>query len=465
MDETATIQIDSLCPKGHGLSTLQRPFPLPPLKIETAHTVPGDTVLVELKKKMRGLKKGRLLEVLKASSDRVIPKCIHANICGGCSLQQMDYASQLKEKERRIQLLFPNEKICSIIAADDIFQYRNKMEFTFSENKKGEKFLGLMIAQGAPYVFNLQECHLASPWFSRILCTVRKWWETSSLTAYHPIKNVGTLRYLTLREARRTGQKMFVLNVSGDPEWAIPRFELDRLQEMISYEPMSIFLRIHQTQKGSPTRFFEMHLKGSDHITEILHLKEASLSFKISPSSFFQPNTLQAEKLYNTAIQTLRDEKIDTLYDLYCGTGTLSMAASFIARQVIGIELSPEAIIDAEENKKQNNLSNIRFFQGDVGKVLSQLEITDEINPPDAVIVDPPRAGLDPAAIEHLKKLKPRLILYISCNPTTQAKNLSELLPCGYEIILVQPVDQFPHTYHIENIVLLKLKLPSGHDG
>jgi 23S rRNA (uracil1939-C5)-methyltransferase len=213
-------------------------------------------------------------------------------------------------------------------------------------------------------------------------------------------------------------------------------------------------LRIHQTKKGSPTHFYEMHLSGPDHIVEKLHLKGGSLTFKISPASFFQPNTLAAEKLYDTAISML--PQCATVYDLYCGTGTLGMIAARHVQQVIGIELSSEAIIDAEANLLQNQIGNMTLHQGDVGKVIARLMSEPHFIPPDAVIVDPPRAGLDPLALQLLKKILPKTIVYISCNPLTQAENVAELQSAGYKLMRLQPLDQFPHTYHIENIALLE---------
>ena len=423
---------------------------------EIAHVIPGDKILFELTRKRRLPKKGRLLEIITPSPDRVEPRCAHARTCGGCCWQQMAYEAQLKQKQERVRKAF-NCQPDPIIPCDTPFGYRNKMEFTFSENRGGQRYLGLMIAQAEPYVFNLTECHLTSPWFAEVLTSIRTWWETSGIKAYYPPEDTGSLRYLTLREAKRTGQKMAILNVSGNPEFALTRPQLDSyvaaVRSVITDE-ISIFLRIHQTKKGRPTNFFEMHLSGPDHIVEELHLSEGPLSFKISPISFFQPNTLSAEKLYDTALSML--PKCDVVYDLFCGTGTLGMAASRHARQVIGIELSPEAVIDAEENLKRNQITNMTLHQGDVGKVITHLMSLPNFVRPDAVIVDPPRAGLDPLAMHHLKTLLPKTIVYISCNPLTQAENVAELLKVGYQLRRLQPLDQFPHTYHIENIALLE---------
>lgn len=425
-------------------------------EVEIAHVIPGDKILFELTRKKRLPQKGRLLEILESSPDRVVPKCSHAQTCGGCSWQQMDYSAQLKEKQRRVQNAF-NVEPDPIIPCEKVFGYRNKMEFTFSENRAGQKYLGLMIAQAEPYVFNLTECHLTSPWFAEVVSSVRAFWESSSIQAYFPPADRGALRYLTLREAVNTGQRMAILNVSGNPEYALTRKDLDQFTKAIQAaagETTSVFLRIHQTKKGRPTHFYEMHLAGPDHIVEELPLKNGRLSFKISPISFFQPNPTAAVTLYDTAIAMLHD--VEIVYDLYCGTGTLGMAASKRAKTVIGIELSPEAVIDAEENLKRNQISNMRVIQGDVGKVITKLMGEPSFKKPDAVIVDPPRAGLDPLALHLLKSLLPQTIVYISCNPLTQAENVSELEKVGYRLKRLQPIDQFPHTYHIENIALLE---------
>lgn len=424
-------------------------------EVEIAHVIPGDQILFEMTRQKRLPKKGRLLEILTPSPHRVEPRCAHARTCGGCSWQQMAYSAQLQEKQQRVQKAF-GRPTDPILPSPDSFGYRNKMEFTFSENRAGQKYLGLMIAQAEPYVFNLTECHLVSPWFAKILCAIRAWWEASSLKAYFPPADTGHLRYVTMREAVSTQQKMVILNVSGNPDFALTRPDLDNFVAAVEKEiaGASIFLRIHQTKKGRPTHFYEMHLAGPDHIVEELHLQEKTLSFKISPISFFQPNTKAAEILYNTALSMIPPAEV--IYDLYCGTGTLGMIAAAKAKRVIGIELSPEAVLDAEENLKRNQIDNMQVLQGDVGKVLTHLMGEASWRRPNAVIVDPPRAGLDPLALHHLKTLQPQTIIYISCNPITQAQNVEELMKVGYQLQRLQPIDQFPHTYHIENIALLK---------
>jgi 23S rRNA (uracil1939-C5)-methyltransferase len=447
--EALKLSVDSYTLKGYGVASLPSGK-----EIEIAHAAAGDELLVEWRKKRRPPQKGRILEIASPSPDRVEPRCAHARVCGGCCWQQLAYGAQLREKEERVRKAF-GCPVSPIIPAEASFGYRNKMEFTFSENRGGTRYLGLMIAQAEPYVFNLSECHLCPPWFSGAVNAVHGWWESSGLKAYYPPADEGTLRYLTLRHAFRTDQTMAVLNVSGRSEFAPSRAQLDAFAAAIqSISPdASIFLRVHQTKKGKPTQFYEMHLAGPDHIVEELRVQGQTLSFKISPASFFQPNTSQAEKLYDAALSYLPDASV--VYDLYCGTGTLGMAAAKKVSKVISIDLSPESILDAEENLKRNRIENVSLHQGDVGKVLTSLMSHPGFSRPDAVIVDPPRAGLDPLALHHLKTLLPRAILYISCNPITQAANVQELLAAGYRLQALQPVDQFPHTYHIENIAFL----------
>lgn len=437
-------KVKSFCARGYGVVVTETGA-----EVEVAHTVVGDEIQFEWTRKKRTPHKGRLAEVLAASADRVEPRCAHAKTCGGCCWQQIAYEAQLKEKQRRVEVAF-QRSVSPIVPCASPWGYRNKMEFTFSENRAGTKFLGLMIAQAEPYVFNVTECHLVHPWMAEAVCRVRTWWEGSGAKAYHPPEDTGSLRYLTLREGMRTGHRMVVLNVSGNADYALTKGQLEGFVEAVKGESTSVFLRIHQTKKGRPTQFFEMHLAGPDHIVEELHLASGQLSFKISPISFFQPNTLQAEKLYDLALSFL--EESDVVYDLYCGTGTLAMGAALKAKQVIGIELSPEAVIDAEENGVRNGMQNVRFIQGDVGKVLQ----AGNLPKPDVVFVDPPRAGLDDLALNHLKLAAPKKIIYISCNPLTQAPNVEELVRAGYRVRALQPVDQFPHTYHIENIAVLE---------
>ncbi len=377
--------------------------------------------------------------------------CLHVPDCGGCTSQQIPYPEQLRHKQAEIEKIFTpfNVPVAPIIPCKDPWRYRNKMEFSFSQNKAGDRYLGLILRKSRGKVFNLQECLISPSWMSEALQRVRSWWESTPLSAFNFRNGQGTLRTLTLREGRRTKGRMAMLTVSGDPRFALTRTQLEGFVKAMNDPYMSIFLRVQQAIPGRPTQFYEMHLGGPDHITEQLHLQGRTLTFKISPTSFFQPNTEQAEVLYNQAIEIANMSPNSTVYDLYCGTATLGMAFALKAQQVIAVELNPHAVFDAKANAEVNQISNIDIQCGDVGKLLSEAALLQ----PDLAIVDPPRPGLDSLALAALKRLQPQHILYVSCNPITQAQNLAEL--SEYQIIYVQPVDQFPHTPHIENIVLL----------
>ena len=380
-------------------------------------------------------------------------RCRHAGECGGCRWQQVDYGAQLEQKQALIEALFAPLPVQPIIPCESIWEYRNKMEFSFSQNRAKERFFGLVLAGSRGHVFNLEECFLAAPWVAELVQRVRAWWEESGLTAYHRHKNTGTLRTLTVREGKRTGDKLVMLTVSGEPAYAPSQQQLRAFVAAVQQElpTVSIFLCIQQQIKGSPTQVYEMHLAGPDHITERLHVLDQMLTFKISPTSFFQPNTFQAEVLYSTALQMIAHSPKKLILDLYCGTATIGMALARSAEQVIGIELNPHAVFDAESNKECNQIANIELICGDVGEKLFQLKEKR----PDLVVVDPPRAGLSPQAITNVLSVEPKEILYISCNPRTQAENLKFFYEAGYQCVCLQPVDQFPHTPHIENIAYL----------
>jgi 23S rRNA (uracil1939-C5)-methyltransferase len=441
---TVEIAFEKFNLKGYGVGRLPDGK-----EVEVPHAIVGDVALVDWKKKKRPPQKGRLFEIVTPAPARVAPRCPHTRICGGCAWQEMAYEEQLKEKQRRVEKVY-RFPVDPILPASSPFGYRNKMEFSFSQNRGGERFLGLMIAAAEPYVFNVKECHLGASWNAPLLDAVRKWWVASGIPAYSPHTDTGSLRYLTLRSGMRTGEKMAILNISNQVDCMPSQEQLDALVVAVRQvvDPISLFLRIHETKKGTPTHFREVCLFGPDHITEKLELASGTLDLKISPASFFQPNTFQAEKLYDIALAGIAPGSV--VYDLYCGTGTLTLAASRNARRVVGVEISADAIRDAETNRLRNQITNVEFHQGDVGVWLGRLPT------PDVLILDPPRAGLDPAAIKHIQTLLPKQIVYISCNPLTQAANVEVLLQSGYRLTRLQPIDQFPHTYHIENIAFLE---------
>ncbi len=433
-------------------------------EVEVPFTCGGDVVLAELAQKKKGIRQAHLMEITTPSPDRITPQCRHFAECGGCRLQHISYKNQLAFKESIVKKLFefPEQpsQFFPILGCESPWSYRNKMEFSFSQNKAGEHFLGLMMARGR--VADLQECHLVNEWFTEALKTVREWWKSTSLAAYRPYKDTGALRTLTVKEGLSSGDRFVVLTVSGNPEYAIHKNEIDSFVQAIKStltpttpgSRLGISLRIHQAIKGKPTEFFDMHLAGPDFVRETLQVGSAALDFQISPAAFFQPNPRQAEKLFQRALEMAKIPSDAVVYDLFCGTGTLGICAAPQAKQVVGIELIPEAVYDARANAAANGLENITFLQGDVNTLLKEILDTQRFPPPDLVFVDPPRAGLGENAITTLLTLSPPTIVYISCNPKTQAEDVIKL-STHYKIVAIQPVDQFPQTPHIENIVLL----------
>jgi 23S rRNA (uracil1939-C5)-methyltransferase len=375
------------------------------------------------------------------------PKCRHFGVCGGCKLQHIPYEVQLEHKEALVRSCFGRETE-PILAAQNPWHYRNKMEFSFSQARNGEKFLGLMKPKRR--VENLEECHLAGSWFLEALKNVRGWWYKSGLNAYHPPTNQGLLRTLTLREGIHSGEKMALLTLSDAP------FEEVHLSTFTEALPNvdALILRRQIVQKKTPTRFEEQVLRGKDHIHEILH--DASghpFRFRIRGASFFQPNTLQAEVIYQKALQWASLKEQESLLDLYCGTGSLGILASRSVSCVLGIEIVREAVHDARANLALNDITNMEILEGDVGDHLDTLSFS-----PTTIFVDPPRAGLGGKTIAQLLKQSPEKIVYVSCNPMTQAADCRALK--GYEILGLQPIDQFPQTPHVENIALLKKQTP-----
>jgi 23S rRNA (uracil1939-C5)-methyltransferase len=373
------------------------------------------------------------------------PKCRHFGVCGGCQSQHVPYDEQLAHKEAFISRCF-GRRPEPILPCDPVWRYRNKMEFSFAQARSGEKFLGLMKRRGR--VENLEECYLTGAWFLEVVKKIRLWWQQVELNAYHPPTNQGLLRTLTLREGIHSKEKMIMLTVSEAP------FDDRHISSFMEALPEvdALILRRQIIQKKTPTRFEERVLQGKNHIHEILHdTKRRPYRFRIRGASFFQPNTAQAEKIYQKAIEYADLKKDEHVLDLYCGTGSLGIFACTYAARTLGIEIAAEAVQDANVNLTLNGISNMEVLEGDVSEQLRHLCLK-----PATVFVDPPRAGVGSKTIEHLIKLNPQKIVYISCNPVTQAADCKALH--GYEILSLQPIDQFPHTPHIENIALLRRK-------
>ena len=479
------VQIQEYTKKGYGRGKYVNPQGAEK-NVEVPCTAPGDIVQARVVSKARDKLLCEIDQIIFPSPDRIVPTCVHFGSCGGCAFQHISYEKELEFKESFVRKCFaslPAEEATfySIISSPLAWRYRNKMEFSFSQNRAKEKFLGLMKRLGKGKVLNLEECYLTNEWFITALKAVHAWWSESDIEAYHPMKNSGALRTLTMREGVRTGDRLVMLTVSGNPEDALTKRQLDDFVSCLrlAVEPesqgvLSIFLRIQQVAKGMATNFFEMLLYGPDAISEILHIQPfadhppVETKFQISPTAFFQPNSLQAERLYSRVLQMAELTKDCVVYDLYCGTGTLGICIAPYVKQVISVEISPESTLDARANMKLNSIDNVVVITGAVRHVLQSEAHGAPLPLPDVVLIDPPRPGLDAQALQSLIELKPKKIIYISCNPVTQVENLTDLLNAGYKLHSVQPVDQFPQTVHVENIALLvwePIELTNNNNG
>ncbi|MBL7931538.1 MAG: 23S rRNA (uracil(1939)-C(5))-methyltransferase RlmD [Bacteroidia bacterium] len=427
--------------------------------------VPGDVVDVMVHRKKNSFAEGKVHQFIKYSERRVDPVCKHFGTCGGCKWQNMSYASQLEFKQKYVfdaftrigKLTFP--EIQPISGNKDQYFYRNKLEFSFSNKKwltteqmkSGETFenknaLGFHIPGMFDKILDIEHCSLQADPSNEIRNAIKHYAFENNLSFFDIRNKGGFLRTIMIRTSS-TGEIMLVVSVFEYLEK-----ELFGLLEFIkSRFPQITCLQYVHNDKGNDT-FFGLDIKtyhGKDYIEEQME----GLRFKISAKSFYQTNSPQAQHLYEITRDYAGLTGREIVYDLYTGTGTIANFVARQAKQVIGIEYVEDAIEDAKENSKNNNISNTQFYAGNMKDVLNE-DFVMKHGKPDVIITDPPRAGMDPEVVSVILKAAPEKIVYVSCNPSTQARDLS-ILQQAYKIEKTQPVDMFPQTAHVENVVLL----------
>lgn len=431
--------------------------------------VPGDVVNVFVHKVKKSYAQGKVVKLIEPSEDRVEPFCQHFGICGGCKWQMLPYQKQLEYKHQQVvdqltrigNVALP--EILPIIGSEQTQFYRNKLEFTFStqqyltkeeiDSAKGEKIerkpaLGFHAPGMFDKVVDITTCYLQEEPTNKIKNYFRAAAQRLDVPYYDYNKHEGFLRNLIVRVAT-TGQIMVNLVVQHDrPELFIM---LDELIDLVP-EITSLNYTINNKLNDAIYDRDVICYKGQPYIEEYL----GKYKFKISPKSFFQTNTKQAEILYQVTKDFAGLTGTEVLYDLYCGTGSIGIFCSDQAKRIVGIELVEDAIEDAKINASWNNIDSCNYFCGDVSKIATP-EFFKKYGQPDVIITDPPRAGMSEQLIEQILKLQAPKVVYVSCNPATQARDLA-LLDAKYKVTKVQPVDMFPHTHHIENVVLLELK-------
>jgi 23S rRNA (uracil1939-C5)-methyltransferase len=434
--------------------------------------VPGDVVDVRLTKNKKDWAEGKAIHFHSYSEIRITAFCEHFGVCGGCKWQMLPYELQLQYKQNEVaqhlrrlgKIELP--ELATIIGCTDTTHYRNKLEFTFSNrrfltkeeigtialpNEKGEQdSLGFHVPRLFDKVIDINTCHLMAEPTNAIKNTIRQFAKQQGYVFYDIRNHTGWLRTLIIR-VTTTGQTM--VNICLGHEEKKDRIKL--LDHLLQKVPSitTLLYTINQKKNDSLHDLSPQVYMGKGYVLEQLE----DFQFKIGPKSFFQTNTLQAEKLYQVTRNFAELTGQETVYDLYCGTGSIGIFVSKLAKKIIGVEVIAEAIEDAKENAKLNNIEHAHFFAGDVIDVCNPA-FFEHHGKPDVIITDPPRVGMHEKLVKKILEMEAPIVVYVSCNPATQARDL-QLLDEKYLVTKIQPVDMFPHTHHIENVVQLKLRV------
>ena len=443
MDQELELRIDSLAYGGNGVARLNS------FVVFVRRGLPGDTVRARVTKVKRSHAEAIAVEVIEPGADRVEAPCVHYPACGGCRFQDLAYERQLEAKAGQVADAmariggFADLELEPAVPAESTFHYRNKLEYSFTETPGGAG-LGLHRAGRWDEVLDIEKCWLTTDVGNGIRNAVREW-AREGLSVYDQATHEGYLRHLIVREGRNTAQALVVLVTAPgrlDGE--------ERLVEALQRFPevRSIYHAVND-RRAEVTNVPAKLLWGEDAIEEEI----LGLRFRVRPNAFLQTNTAMAEVLYALALEYAALTGEETVFDLYCGTGTIGLSMAREALTVWGVEVSEESVACAIENAELNGITNTAFFAGEVGDSIEELH--ERAGKPDLVVVDPPRGGLSSKALRRIARLEPARIVYVSCNPTTLAGNAKDLVSeHGYRLERVRPVDMFPHTPHIETVAL-----------
>ena len=423
-------------------------------------TIPGQTVKFVVSKKRTGKAIGRLKEVVEKSElENVEPKCPHFGMCGGCSYQTMDYDNQLSLKEKTVKDILDNAvkqdyKFEGIIGSPVNWEYRNKMEFSFGDEvKDGPLTLGMHKKNSFHDIVTVNQCQIIHSDYRKVLDCVLDFCKRKQLPFYKKMKHIGYLRHLLVRRTSITNQMLVAVVTTSEKNWEDQANWQELVEELKGLDlDAKLCEVIHIINDGladvvqsDETRI----LYGDEYIYEEL----LGLRFKISVFSFFQTNSLGAEVLYSKAREYIGDTKDMTVFDLYSGTGTIAQIVAPVAKKVVGVEIVGEAVEAAKVNAGLNGLDNCEFIAGDVLKVIDEIQ-----DKPDMIILDPPRDGINPKALQKIIDFGVNNLVYISCKPTSLARDLEMLQQQGYKVEKACAVDMFPNTVHVETVVKLHRK-------
>jgi len=418
------------------------------------NAIKGEKVKIIIVKVLSSYAYGKVIEILEKSEHREEDDCATYKRCGGCSLRHIDYEETLNIKQKNVENLvnktFPKEniKVEKTIGMGNPYHYRNKAQYPVGLDKTKEPIIGVF-AQRTHEIISMQKCLIQNTVSEKIAFAIYKFIKEKNIPVYNEQTGEGLLRHIVIKIGLRTHEIMCILVINGKK---IPHEA--ELTEMLvkEYDVKTVVKNINQKNTNVILGHENIVLHGDGYIYDVL----GDYTFKISPMSFYQVNPVQAEVLYNTALEMADLSKEDIIFDLYCGIGTIGIFASEYVKKVYGIEIVKQAIEDAKENAKLNNIENIEFYAGDVEKVFANLMKNKQVYP-DIIIVDPPRKGLDESTINNILAVEPKKVVYISCNPATMVRDM-KLLSEKYEIGNIKPVDMFPFTSHVECVTVLYAK-------
>lgn len=439
------------------------------LVVFAPYVVPGDIVDLKVRRKKHSYAEAEAVKFYEYSTERAVPFCKHYGVCGGCKWQCMAYEHQLKYKQQQVvdaltrigKVELP--AVMPILGSEQEREYRNKLEFTFSNKKwltweeveAGTKYdnmnaLGFHIPGAFDKVLDIEECALMPALNNRLRNGIREFALKEGIPFYDLRSHSGVLRSMMLRTSA-TGEVMLLLQarVESDDD----KQKLEKVLQYVADEFSEVSSLLYVVNNKCNDTFGDLEVvtyKGTDVIFEEME----GLRFKVGPKSFYQTNSKQAYNLYKVAREFAALTGEEIVYDLYTGTGTIANFVAGKAKKVIGVEYVEDAIVDARVNAQLNGFDNLSFFAGDMKDILTR-DFINEHGRPDVIITDPPRAGMHADVIDTILFAAPRRIVYVSCNPATQARDL-QLLDGDYKVVAVQPVDMFPHTHHVENVVLLE---------
>jgi len=469
--EIIELKIEDYAFEGKGLAKISVEGEEKKFVVFVNGSYPGDKVKAQIIKKKRSYAEARVTEIIEPSEFRITAKCSYFRTCGGCKQQDLDYDVQLKYKSEQVKDIF--ERIGGftdfifepIIPSEKIFFYRNKMEFSFADKRwltkdeinrsddiKDRNFaVGLHIPRIYDKVLDIEECFLQSEESNKILNFTRDYFKKKNSSIYSTKTHEGYLRHLVIKQSSHTDDLMVNLVTSEENEELFK----DYTEQLIKTVPeiTTVINNINFKKAQVAIGDIEKVYYGDGYIYDYI----GNNKFRISANSFFQTNTNQAVHLYNTALEYADLSGDEVIYDLYAGAGTISIFVAGNAKEVYAFESVESAIEDAKVNNKLNKIENVHYLKANLDKSFIQI-IGQNISKPDIIIVDPPRSGMNPKTVKDVIQLLPSKIVYVSCNPTTQARDIKLLNEAGFKLVKIRPVDMFPHTHHIENVALLVKK-------